>query len=142
MSVNIVQFDEGHMGLRGDDTDAGAFIVASGVYSVPTVDANIFVAPRAMRVVGVTLRVTAAGTGAGDVTVQVRKVPSGTAIASGTALLSSTLNLKGTADTNQTGALSTTAGALNIAAGEAIGLDFSGTATSATGVVSVALCPL
>lgn len=142
MGVNIVQFDAGHMGLQGTDADAGSFIIASGEYIATSVDKTIFVAPRAMRVVGVTLRVTVAGTNGSAVSVTVRKVPSGTAIGSGTALLSAALDLKGTANTNQVGALSTTAGALNIAAGEAIALDFTGTLTDATGVVSVALCPL
>jgi hypothetical protein len=37
--------------------------------------------------------------------------------------------------------LSTTASELVIAAGTAIGIDFTGTLTSATGVVTVALAP-
>lgn len=141
-AVNIVQDDDGYMGLQGVDADAGSFIFVSGEYTASSVDKAIFVAPRACRVVGVTLRVTAAGTDAGAVTLMLEKVPSGTAIGSGTDLLSATLNLKGTANTNQTGSLSTTAGALDIAAGQSIGIDFTGTLTSATGVVTVALCPM
>lgn len=141
-AVNIVQDDDGYMGLQGVDADAGAFIFCSSEYTASSVDKSFYVLPRACRIVGVTLRVDAAGTDAGAVTVQLRKVPSGTAIASGTAVLSSTLNLKGTANTNQTGALSTTAGVLDVAAGQALALDFTGVLTSATGTITVALCPM
>ena len=59
----------------------------------------------------------------------------------GTALHSSTYNLKGTADTIQALTLSTTASDLEIPAGTAIGVAFTGTLTSATGVITVTLAP-
>jgi hypothetical protein len=142
MGVHINQDDDGYMGLRGTDQDDGAFIFASAEYDPNSVDKAFFVAPRAVRVVGITLRVTVAGTNGSAVTVMVEKVPSGTAIGSGTDLMTGTLNLKGTANTNQTGTLSTTAGALSLAKGNALALDFTGTLTDATGVVTVAMCPL
>ena len=142
MGVNLINPDDGSFGLRGVDNDAGAFIFRDAQYNASSVDQTIFVAPRALVVVGVTLRVDTAGTDGGAVTLNIRKVPSGTAIASGTALLASTLNLKGTANANQTGSLSTTAGALLIPAGTAIALDFTGTMTAATGCVTVALRPI
>jgi hypothetical protein len=85
--------------------------------------------------------VTVAGTDSGSVTAVVRKVSSGTAIASGTALHSGSFNLKGTADTNQTLTLSTTPSDLIVEAGQALAIDFTGTLTSATGVISVFLNP-
>lgn len=142
MGVNLIQFDDGSMGIQGHDLDSGAFIIASAEYNASSVDKTFFVAPRAVKVVGITLRPTVAGTDAGAVTVQVEKVPSGTAIGSGTDLMSATLNLKGTANTNQTGSLSATASALRLAAGDALGVDFTGTLTSATGVITVAMIPL
>jgi hypothetical protein len=142
MGVHINQDDDGYMGLRGVDQDDGAFIFASAEYNASSVDKTFFVAPRAVRVVGITLRVTAAGTDGSAVSVMTKKVPSGTAIGSGTDLMTAALNLKGTANTNQVGALSTTAGALDVAAGNALALDFTGTLTTATGVVTVAMCPL
>lgn len=142
MGVNLQQDDEGYMGLVGKDADAGAFIIATGEYLATSVDKVIFVAPRAMRVTNVILRVTVAGTDGGAVNVMVEKVASGTAIGSGVDVLSATLNLKGTANTNQTGALSAVAGALDLAAGDCLALDFTGTMTLATGAVSVGMCPV
>jgi hypothetical protein len=94
-----------------------------------------------MIVQGIVGRVTVAGTDSGSVTAVVRKVSSGTAIASGTALHSGSFNLKGTADTNQTLTLSTTPSDLIVEAGQALAIDFTGTLTSATGVISVFLNP-
>jgi hypothetical protein len=142
-AVNIVQDDDGYMGLQGTDADAGAFIFAGGEYSATSIDkTTFFIAPRAARVVGCRLRVTVAGSDGGAVTAVIRKVPSGTAIASGTALMSDTFNLKGTADTNQSGTLSTTAGVLDVAAGQALAIDFTGTLTAATGAFTVAMCAM
>ena len=76
-----------------------------------------------------------------SVTAVIKKAASGTAITSGTALHSSSYNLKGTADTIQSLTLSTTASDLQIAAGTAIGIDFTGTLTAATGVVTITLAP-
>lgn len=129
------------MGMRGADGGAGPFMAASGEYNASSVDKVVYVAQRSVRVDSIIGRVTVAGTDGSAVTATVRKVPSGTAITSGTALHSSTFNLKGTADTNQTLTLSTTASDLLLAAGDAIALDFTGTLTSATGVITVGLSP-
>ena len=129
-------------GLVGLDGGAGSFIFASFPYNAASVDATFFVAPRSVQVVGITCKPTVAGTDASAVTAVVRKVPDATALASGTALHSGTFNLKGTAVTNQALTLSTTASDLVLAAGDAIAIDFTGTLTSATGVVTVALCPV
>lgn len=126
-------------GLRGSDGGAGAFLHKNTAYNASSVDTAFMVAHRAMRVESIIGRVTVAGTDGGAVTAVIRKVPSGTAIASGTALHSSTFNLKGTADTNQTLTISTTASDMLLAAGDALAIDFTGTLTSATGVVTVAM---
>lgn len=110
-------------------------------YNASSVDMSVFVAPYACRVSGITARVTVAGTDGSAVTALVKKAASGTAIASGTTL-SSSIDLKGTANTNQTITLTTTLADLDIAAGTAIGLDFTGTLTSATGVVCVVISPI
>jgi hypothetical protein len=136
---NISQFDDGSMGIDGADSAPGAAMFVSIEYLAASVDKVAFVAPRKMRVVSITGRVEAAGTDGGAVTLAVKKAASGTAIASGTALHSSTMNLKGTAATNQTLTLSTTSTDLDIAAGTAIGLDFTGVLTTATGTVTVGL---
>jgi hypothetical protein len=140
MGVNIRQDDDGYMGLVGTDADDGPFVFATAEYTASSIDKSFYIATRAVRVVAVTLRVTAAGTDAGAVTAMIEKVPSGTAIGSGTDILSATVNLKGTANTNAAGALSTTAGALDLAAGNSLGLDLTGTMTAATGSIVVAMC--
>ena len=142
MGVNLIQFDDGSMGIQGNDLDTGAFIYASAEYVATSIDKTFFVATRAMRVVGVTVRPTVAGTDAGAVTAEIRKVPSGTAIASGTVVHASTANLKGTVNTNQNLALSATPANSRLAAGDALAVDFTGALTSATGVVTVAMIPL
>lgn len=138
---NLKQNDDGSMGIQGSDLDDGPIIYAHFTYGATSVDKVDFIASRKMIVKGIIGRPTVAGTDGGAVTAVIKKAASGTAITSGTALHSGTFNLKGTADTNQTLTLSTTAGVVEIAAGTAIGIDFTGTLTSATGVVMVAMVP-
>lgn len=141
MAVNIKQNEDGSMGLQGVDLGDGGFEAVEIEWLAASVDKVAFVATRAYTVKAITARVEAAGTDAGAVTAAVKKAASGTAIASGTALHSGTINLKGTAATNQAITLSTTKSELAIAAGDAIGIDFTGTLTAATGVVTVTLAP-
>lgn len=138
---NIIQGSDGSFDIEGQDHTQAGFVNVNIEYDASSVDKVSFVANRAYIVKGIRGRVEAAGTDVSAVTAAIKKAASGTAIASGTALHSSTMNLKGTAATNQTLTLSTTASDLLIAAGTAIGIDFTGTLTSATGVVTVSLAP-
>lgn len=126
---------------RGGQSWDGGVVAASVEYLAASVDKVFFVAPRPYRVIGVTGRVTVAGTDAGAVTAAIRTVASGTAIGSGTLVHSGTMNLKGTANTNQDLTLSTTSADLDLAEDEALAVDFTGTLTSATGVITVFLAP-
>lgn len=128
--------------FAGGGTDLG-YSVADYSYSGTgvAVDTPFFIADRSYTVLSIVLRVEVAGTDGGAVTCQIRKAPSGTAIASGTVLHSGTGNLKGTAATNQTLALSTTASDLSIPSGTCIGFDLTGIATAAVGCVTVVLRP-
>lgn len=129
---------DGSLGIDGNGTPAnGGVWVESFPYNASSVDAFFFVASRDYIVTHIAARPTVAGTDGGAVTAIVVKAASGTAIGSGTALHSSTINLKGTANTVQ--ALTVTAADARIPAGTAIGIDFTGTLTSATGVVTVTL---
>lgn len=121
-------------------TATGGFITASINYNVPAADATFFVADRAYVVKGIRGVPDVAGTG-GACTATIRKVPSGTALTSGTALHSGTYNLVGTVATTQTLTLSTTARDLLLAAGDRISADYTGTATSAIGAITVTLSP-
>lgn len=141
MGVNIKQNDDGSMGLQGKDAGEGGFVPINIEWLAASVDKIAFVATRAYTVKAITARVEVAGTDAGAVTGAIKKAASATAIASGTALHSGTINLKGTAATNQALTLSTTDTDLDIAAGDAIGIDFTGVLTAATGAVTITLAP-
>jgi hypothetical protein len=76
-------------------------------------------------------------------TLQVEKLPSGTAIDSGTDLLSSTIDTSATANTPVSGTLVTTAASVQLALGDRLGLSDGGTLTnSADVVVTVVLAPI
>jgi len=105
------------------------------------IDAPFWVAPIACRVVSIVNRPFVVGSDGGAVTMVVKKAASGTAIASGTALMSDTFNLKATIDTNVTGTLTATAADLDLAAGTALGIDYTGTLTAARGTLTVAYIP-
>ena len=137
----LKQNADASIGIQGSDLDDGAFLSINIEYNASAVDKVAFVATRRYIVKAITGRPTVAGTDGSAVTAVIKKAASATAITSGTALHSSTYNLKGTADTIQALTLSTTASDLEIPAGTAIGIDFTGTLTSATGVVSVVLAP-
>lgn len=134
----IKQNTDGSIGLDGVGSPAGgAFENVNIEYNASSVDKVCFVATREYIVKAITGRPTVAGTNGSAVTAVIKKAASATAITSGTALHSSTFNLKGTADTVQ--ALTVTAADARIPAGTAIGIDFTGTLTDATGVVTVCL---
>lgn len=137
----LKQNADGSTGIQGVDSDLGGFVALNIEYNASAVDKVSFVATRKFIVHGITGRPTIAGTDGSAVTAVIKKAASATAITAGTALHSSTYNLKGTADTIQALTLSTTASDLEIPAGTAIGIDFTGTLTSATGVVTVTLAP-
>ncbi len=139
MGISLKQNADMSAGLQGSDADDGPFIVSNERYTATSASTPIFIAPRRMIIKGITVRVEATGTDAGAVTATIVRAVSGTAISAGTALHSGTANLKGTAATNQPLAL--TAGTLDIPAGTAIGVIFSGVMTAASGVIMVAMAP-
>lgn len=143
MSVDIQQNPDGSLRLVGaDGTTLSGFQITAIAYIATSVDMTIFTATRACVVTGITGRVDTAGTDASAVTAQIRKVPSGTALTGGTVLHTGTYNLKGTINTNQVLALSTTDGALRLAAGDSVVVDFTGVLTAAAGCISVTMAPL
>ena len=131
------------LALSGDQSQYAetGLVTASFVYPATPVDHPFFIAPRRMVVRNIDLRVLVVGSDAGAVTAVAKKAPSGTAIASGTALHSGSFDLKGTANANQTVTLSTTASDLQLAVGDCLGLDVTGTTTAAQGVVTVTMVP-
>ena len=65
-------------------------------------------------------------------TVQLEKVPSGTAQGSGTNILTGTVSTSSTANTNNEGTISTTAATAELAAGDSLALVNGGTLTNLT----------
>lgn len=110
-------------------------------YNASSVDAPFFRADREYKVVGIVARPRVVGSDGGAVTAAVKKAPSGTAPASGTAVHSGTIDLKGTADTDQTLTLSTTGSDTDLAPGDCLTIDFTGTMTAAVGAVFVTIEP-
>jgi hypothetical protein len=104
------------------------------------VDQAFFIAPEPLEVVEIHEIHTTLGTGAGDVTLQVERLqgteaPGG----NGDALMSATVNLKAANNTLQSPALTATTANLQLAAGDRLGVDVSGTTTSVAGVVVTVL---
>lgn len=97
-----------------------------------TVDSIFFIADRAYEIVSVVTRATVLENSAADSTIMIEKVPSGTAVGSGTDCLAAAVNLKTglTVNTNATLALHGTAANYQLAAGDALGIDFGGTAVT------------
>ncbi len=124
--------------LPGDGNLEAGEVEISIPWIATTVDKVEFVAGRAYKVVRIVARVEVAGTDGGAVTAIVKKAASATAIGSGTALHSSTINLKGSAATNQ---VLTLAADVDIPSGTCIGIDFTGTMTTAAGTVTITLAP-
>jgi hypothetical protein len=124
-----------------DGLGSGCIPVSFVYGEAVAIDAAFFVAARAYTVKAITVRPLVVGSDGSAVTAQIRKAPSGTAMASGTVLHASTADLKGTINTNQALTLSTTASDVAIASGDAIGIDVTGVLTAARGVVTVLLAP-
>lgn len=138
--ANLKQNDDTSLGIEGAIAGADGFLPVQIAYVASTADTTFFTAYRPMTVAAIIGRVDVQGTG-GACTAQIRKVPSGTALTSGTVLHSGTYNLVGTVNTNQTLALSTTGGVVQLAAGDSLAYDLTGTATSAVGNITVMLRP-
>jgi len=119
--------------------NGGNPVAATFAWFATPADNIFYTAPCKMRVKAVNFRPTVTAAGA---TAVVRKVPTAIAITSGTALHSNSLTLDGTTNVNQAGTLSVTAADLIVAAGDSLAVDFTGTTTNSTGVVTVTLTPI
>lgn len=142
MAINLKQLPDGSAGLEGStDLGNGAFLTATVPWVATSANSVVFVAPRTMVVQSIAARVETAGTDVGVVTAVVNKAASGTAITAGTALHAGSINLKGTAATNQALVVATLPSTVRMAAGDSIGIVFTGVLTAASGSVTVAFNP-
>jgi len=78
-----------------------------------------------------------AGTDAGAVELNIEKLTGTQALDAGTAILSTAFSLKATANDDQTGVLSTTLSTLQLAKGDRLAMDDSGTLTDVANVMVV-----
>lgn len=140
MGVNVTQPDTGAFGLQSTSGSTPAFIPVNIPYNASSIDSVHFVASRPYRVLAISGRPEVAGTDGSAVTATIKKAAGTVAIASGTALHTGTYDLKGTAATVQSLTMASN-GTANIDAGDVIGIDFTGTLTSATGILTVLLAP-
>jgi hypothetical protein len=141
MGISLVQNTDGSAGLAGSGGGDGGMVCLSMRYDANSVDQVFFVAHRRYIVTDVRIWPLVAGTDGSAVTVAVKHVASGSALNTGTKPHTSTMDLKGTINTAQVMVLATDPADRIVAAGEGIGLDFSGTLTAAVGSVSVTMCP-
>jgi hypothetical protein len=102
-------------------------------------DNVIFIASHPMEVTEIKCMPTVAGTDASAVTAEIKKASGTTATGSGTAVATATFNLKSTIYTVQTATLSATKSVRELASGDRLGIDFTGTLTSAEGFIQVRL---
>ncbi len=101
-----------------------------------------FIADQAYEVISATEVHSTAGNDAGAVTIDITKDVSGVAPGAGVSVLVSPFNAKATANTVQTGSRSSSASAIQIAAGDRISVKFTGTLTSLAGVeITLLLAP-
>lgn len=145
-NVNLVPTVASGTGTDGEvqiNGSTAGFVVVQIPYVATSVDTGWFVAARAYRVKSIILRPLTVA--AATATAQIFKAPSATAIAGGTALAAAQNLATGdgaVANTNYAATLSVVAGALDIAAGDAIGPAFTGTMTTKVGVITVTLVPI
>ena len=132
-------------GIGDVATDAARIVLAVHIQSAASaVDQNVFVADRAYQVVSITESHAVAGTDGSAVTLDVKKCTGSQAPSAGTSMFfAGTISLKGTANSATTMSLTGTTATLQLAAGNRIAFDITGTPTSyAGGVVTIVLRPI
>lgn len=102
------------------------------------VDSWVFIADADYELVGARLIPTVVGTG-GAATADVKKASGTTALTSGTTMLTAGMDCVGVVNTQVTATLSATTANRRLASGDRIGIDFTGTLTSAVGLIQLNL---
>lgn len=102
-------------------------------------DNVIYIANCPMEVTEIKCMPVVAGSDGSAVTAEIKKASGTTATGSGTSVATGTFDLKGTAYTVQTATLSGTKSVRELASGDRLGVDFTGTLTAAEGFIQVRL---
>lgn len=124
-----------------DYIDARAVHYVTIPYNVPA-DQNVFIAPEGLTVTAAYLVPTVAGSDGSDVELDITKCTGTDAPSAGDSILDAPFDLKGTAHTVQSDTtLSGTPADLDLDPGDRLAFDITGTATAATGVVTIVLRP-
>lgn len=140
-NINLVPGTAVSTGTPGEVQVAGdsGLIFINTALVAASATQSIFVATRPVRVKALSRTF---GTASTSGTLQLEKIPSGTANASGTNLLTGTVALSGTTNTVASGTLIGTVASLTLAAGDRLGFVIAGTMTNlANCMVSVAVTP-
>jgi hypothetical protein len=139
---NLKQNPDGSMGIQGTQLDDGGFVNASFNYDSSCDGQSFFVADRPYVVKNIVVVPFVAGTDTGTVSLTIKKAADGSAMDStATSLHTSTINAKGTIATLQRATLATSSATLSLARGNRLGVDVTGTMTSAKGLITVLLAP-
>ncbi len=126
--------------LGGSNATANSkFITYNYISTVATQE--IFVAPFGLRLTGLSGVTRTAGSG-GACTFSFYKCADGVAVGSGTLLHSGTFDVAGTADINQYLTLVAPVSSLTFNPGDRLGIELTGTATSAVGNITATFEPL
>ena len=115
------------------------YLTVSHAQAGSVADQLFFIAPEPLEVVEIHEVHGTAGTDGSAVTATVRKCTGTQALTAGVDLLSTTINLKGTANTVQSPALTATAADLQLAAGDRLSFDATGTTTALANMVVTVL---
>lgn len=121
-------------------TQAYLTVTCNMVLNTAVVDQVFYIAPEPMEVVEIHEIHSTKGTDAGDVIATVKRCQGTEAATAGDDLLGATkINLKGDNNTLQTPALTATSADLQLAAGDRLSLDITGTTTAVAGAVVTVL---
>lgn len=114
-------------------------VIVTSELLAASVDKWVFIADAAYEVVLIKEIHSVVGGVSAAVGVEKTAAASATAPGAGTLVTTATIDLTTAVDTVQTPALVTTASTLQLAAGDKLGLDFSGTLTGLVGVIQIHL---
>ena len=114
--------------------------IVSVPFMAATVDSNVYIAVRPVRVTAVRgVNTVVGGSGA---TATIKKCTGTTAPASGTAVHSTPIDGTATVNTVQSATLATSVATLTLAAGDRLSIDVGGTLTSLVALIQIELQPL
>ena len=123
--------------VTGSMTDVAGVATVEFEAQGGAIDTVVYTAQKICKVTAISYTPLVAGTDAGAVTVMVDRCQGTEAPGAGDDLMTAALNLKGTAATVQNGTLTATTANLQLAIGDRLALDITGSPTDAAGVITI-----